>query len=316
MFDRQLVEGSTRIAVISDSLLLIDDSTQSSFEATQLYRQLSNFVIESKKCALNSIELVVEKMYPCLQDYFSKLTKDPSFVQILIVEFTKHFNEYFSKSILTEDEAINLVKKEPYNDSYAYTILNLSGKCEGDFCHLNYVVDSVSLDQFNIDLLKNHPVSEEHFIARSELMFDNLQFHPNTAETLKTVRTGTFKDHTFQIVQSLQTLGYSQSNLSPCISANDADRTQISSWSSKYGANSLSCTGQGSNKPRFNFLLSDSEDELSINCESHLKLNFNNNGEKIEERDERGSKNNRLYFGIHMHNGTKKLLVAHIGEHL
>ena len=316
MFDIQDVIGSTKVAIVCDSLVLIDDSPQSCFEDTQLYKLLSSFIEESKKCSLNSIELVCENIFVGLQDYFANLTGDSSFGQIFMGEFNKYFTVYSSGTIQTEKEALEFATKEPYSDGSAYTFLNLSDKEEGMFSEANYIVDSASLNVFNTDLLKVYPVSEEHFMARSELIFDNLTFHPDTLETLKTVKSGTFRDHTIQIVQGLHTLKYAQENLASTTSDNEADRTQISEWSSQFGDNTLSCTRQGSNKLRYDFSFDDSDDTESINCESHLKLNFNNNGDKIEERGKDGAHYNRLYFGIHMHNGAKKLLVAHIGEHL
>ena len=148
------------------------------------------------------------------------------------------------------------------------------------------------------------------------MIFDNLEFHPDISDTLKTIKSETFKEHTFQIVQGLQTLKYSQDTLPPSTSNNDADLIKISEWSSKFGVTSLSCTKQGKNKPKYDFCLGNIRKNTPINCEFHLKLNFNNSGIKIEERDDSGRMYNRLYFGIHMHHGIKKLLVAHIGKHL
>ncbi|MCB5321685.1 hypothetical protein LH412_06500 [Yersinia intermedia] len=153
--------------------------------------------------------------------------------------------------------------------------------------------------------------SKDDFINSSIKNYDNLVFHENIADTLDTIMQGTYNDYKFIISDSLNALNQCYHLISKCPNKNQEDLNLISEYTATIGKR-LSCTRQGSKKPLFTFPVGDSKETESVNCEYHLKINWNDSGIKL-------TSNNfvRIYFALKYDERSerKNIKVAYIGKH-
>ncbi|ADZ90204.1 hypothetical protein [Marinomonas mediterranea] len=157
----------------------------------------------------------------------------------------------------------------------------------------------------------------DNFIAWSEMNYEYIDFHPDLKNTLSTIQVGTYIDYQSQLSHCLNTLNQSYHLISNDPNKNQEDLNVISAYSHTLG-NSLSCTRQAKNKVSAIFspppLVASSEFE-EINCEYHLKIDTDDNGNRIPH-----GKGNpvRVYFGLKTYKEyeRKQIKLAHMGKHL
>lgn len=155
---------------------------------------------------------------------------------------------------------------------------------------------------------------KEQFIKWSKENYNNIDFHSDVLATLDTIISGTYYDFKVLISDSLNALNQASYILSADPQQNERDLDKIMEYTAKIGRR-LTCTRQGSNKPKFSFSLDAGNDKATeiINCEYHLKINWNDKGIRLVKENYV-----RIYFGMrfYSHLSQKKIKVAHIGKHL
>lgn len=171
-------------------------------------------------------------------------------------------------------------------------------------------------------MLKKHK-KNRHISVIGRFHVDNIDIFrmfvlPNDFETtLSTVKSGDFKKYSVEFTRALSALHNAFPNLTDN-GHNPPDLTKIMEESANAGR-TMKCTPQGDSKNNlfYDFTIVDSNGKIheiqKLNCEYHLKLNFDNQGEKIPK----GAKmNNRAYFGLPLIDGIKYIALAHLGGHL
>ncbi|NOI27847.1 hypothetical protein [Vibrio coralliilyticus] len=178
------------------------------------------------------------------------------------------------------------------------------------------IVDSLtSLYRLNYSNLSNLPISEESFTNRAKLMFSNISYHAGFESTLSTVKSGNFRLYSVEFTRALEALHNAFPKLTN--KGNNQDDLVIISNEAAKSGRSMSCTVQGSNKLALkkNFDLETQDGKIksfiNLNCEYHLKINFDNNGNKLQS-----GFYNRAYFGLPLINGKKYIALLHLGKHL
>ena len=154
--------------------------------------------------------------------------------------------------------------------------------------------------------------NRSQFVEKAKQIFEHLQFHEDFAETLATIKAGTYDDYLDQFSHAFNTLNQAYHFISNRPESNEDDLIVIREISSKLGHH-LECTRQAKIKKTYCF---PSDDEVGkyddVNCEYHLKLNHNDRGQKLSSE-----KYNRAYFGLKYSSkyGRKIIKLAHLGEH-
>ena len=157
-------------------------------------------------------------------------------------------------------------------------------------------------------------MSEDQFTVRAKMLFSNVDFHESFEETLSTVNSGNFKTYSIEFVRAMHALHNAVPKLSQT-GHNPPDLITIKNETGLLGR-TMACTPQGRNKSALYYdfkYLNESEGVykvIKINCEYHLKINFDNTGEKIH-RDNY----NRAYFGLPLIDGKKRIALAFLGKH-
>lgn len=175
--------------------------------------------------------------------------------------------------------------------------------------------DSSALAELNYRNLEDFPINEKSFSDRSKLIFNNITFHKDFSSTLSTVKSGDFKLYSVEFTRAMKTLH----NAFPKLTNkghNPPDLITIRDESHKAGR-TMGCTVQGKNKK----YLCDKDFEVdtldgsthkisNLNCEFHLKVNYDNSGKKLA-----GKFYNRAYFGLPLIKGKKYIALLHLGKH-
>ncbi|MEY8215195.1 MAG: hypothetical protein RPR97_12040 [Colwellia sp.] len=231
----------------------------------------------------------------------------------------QHYLNEFEKSIssnksnITTEEVLETVNEGP--------------SFRGDFASVYYQVghwpnipatihvsNQSSVYELNCQNLELHPISNDDFSERAELLFNNVIFHPDFSETLTTVKTGAFEDYSIEFVRATRALH----NAVPLLTNsghNPPDLITIRDETAKLGR-TMGCTPQGKNKDGlyYDFKIFHDEigkdKEINMSCEYHLKINFDNTGEKINS-----DFYNRAYFGLPLIEGRKRITLAFMGKH-
>ncbi|MEZ8148219.1 hypothetical protein [Enterovibrio norvegicus] len=182
--------------------------------------------------------------------------------------------------------------------------------------HVDLVVsDAPCLYSLNYKNLGSHPISEMSFTKRAKLMYSNISYHRDFHLTLSTVKSGDFKLYAVEFARSLEALH----NAFPKLTNNGHYKPDLEIIKAESGISgrTMGCTVQGSNKLALkrDFDITTLDGDISkhkgLNCEYHLKLNFDNNGRKLND-----GFYNRAYFGLPLINGTKYIALMHLGKHL
>lgn len=194
--------------------------------------------------------------------------------------------------------------------NYSLTIDDIlwPGKSEG--LHTNNWKDTLKK---NALFIAQNSKDKDDFINLSKKNYDNLVFHKDIADTLDSIMQGTYRDYIFIISDSLNALNQCYHFISKLPNKNQEDLNFISAYTANIGKQ-LACTRQGSKKPMFTFPIDDSkgaESEL-INCEYHLKINWNDRGERLKSVDFV-----RIYFALKYDEKSEKksIKLAYIGKH-
>ncbi|GKW14230.1 hypothetical protein PEC301937_01800 [Pectobacterium carotovorum subsp. carotovorum] len=163
----------------------------------------------------------------------------------------------------------------------------------------------------NSKFIAQYNKDKDDFIKLSVLNYDNLIFHQDIASTLDSIPKRTYKNFENIISDALNSLNQCYHFISKEPNKNEEDVDFISSYTATIGRK-LSCSRQGRNKPVFDFTIKGTNDTEKINCEYHLKINWDDTGKRLAS-----SEVIRIYFSLKFDNllGQKKINVAHIGEH-
>lgn len=219
-----------------------------------------------------------------------------------------HVKSNIPSSVLTN--SLTTQKKNSFPRNYALVIDEALWPGIIDDAHTSSWRDTLKKNSTFIALNNK---DKDDFISLSIKNYDNLIFHEDISNTLDTIMRGTYKDYKFIISDSLNALNQSYNFISKSPNNNQEDLNIISDYTGKIGKK-LSCTRQGANKPMFNFPSDDpkSGDYEEVNCEYHLKINWNDKGIRLSSKDYI-----RIYFALKFNAlcGHKKIKVAYIGKH-
>jgi hypothetical protein len=155
------------------------------------------------------------------------------------------------------------------------------------------------------------------FTEKAILVYEHIDFHEDLPKTLATIKQGTLMDYLDVFSHALNTLNQAYHVISIDPAKNDDDLILIRTVSGRLGK-TLDCSGEAKRKPKRSFpkknILPSSPIEYEeINCEYHLKLNYDNNGRRLPNKYF-----NRAYFGLKWSESAnrKEIKLAHLGAHL
>ncbi|MEL0658973.1 hypothetical protein V6255_07445 [Psychromonas arctica] len=184
--------------------------------------------------------------------------------------------------------------------------------------------DACNHNSFNF---RNGLTTPKEFTDKAILTYEHIEFHEEFEDRLNTIKRGVFSDYLSEFSHALNTLNQAYFDISKDgnQNANDLIKIQNISRHKNLQGRELACTQQAKNKPFFNFPnlqikntrnLPNGTKVLehpieSVNCEFHLKLNFNDQNIKLPDDY------NRAYFGLKYCDITKRkyIKIAYIGEH-
>lgn len=263
----------------------------------------------------------------CAKDFLDfKYSSNILSIEEILFEIAKEDLSIFTLYYAMFEQAISHVK----SNISSYALSNLLNKQQNNTFPRNYALtidESVWPDILEVmhtsnwrDTLKKNSIfialnnkNKDDFILLSIQNYDNLVFHENISDTLDTILEGTYSDYKFIISDSLNALNQSYHFISKSPNSNQDDLNIISECTGKIGKK-LSCTRQGANKPTFYFPSDDSKSEKSeiVNCEYHLKINWNDKGIRLSSKHYI-----RIYFALKYNDlfGQKKIKIAYIGKH-
>lgn len=235
------------------------------------------------------------------------------------LSFFGHYYSLFEKSISsiksnicssTYGQLIDKVNIDSFPRNYSLTIDGLLWPGKNESAHTHSWKDTLKKNSI---FIAQNSKNKSDFVQKSQNNYDNISFHKDIGETLDTMQQSTYKDCRVIISDSLNTLNQCYHFISKCPNSNQEDLNFISEYTATIGKK-LSCTRQGSNKRKFDFPIDDSKDSAteSVNCEYHLKINWDDKGIKLT------SKNLiRIYFALKYDDKSerKKIKVAYIGKH-
>jgi hypothetical protein len=247
-----------------------------------------------------------------LEDHFLELTNDSSAAVFLLDQLEKIIGD--KKTYLGTVEIESIVEQNENNSflySYPFTLkfpwLNLDGK--------KYIYDYFDVCNLNSFNFKSGIDSRGSFTIKAIDTYEHVQFSDVFEEKLKTIRNGSFINYLNEFSHALNVLNQAFFKVSNDDSKNEDDLNTISELSKSEALNGrgLDCTRQGANKPNFTFpKIEDPKSTEKVNCEYHLKLDYNDDGERLNSNDYV-----RVYFGLKYNDIYKRkyIRLAYIGEH-
>lgn len=208
-------------------------------------------------------------------------------------------------------------------NEYPYTLKHSWLDIPADL-HIYTYLDVCNLNSFNF---KNGLTTQKQFTDNAIKTYEHIQFHENFEAKLNTIKRGTFTDYLSEFSHALNTLNQAYFAISKDENKNNDDLIIISTLSEQQNLKGrrLACTHQAKNKPFFDFpnlqkpqiQISPNDNKITVypkervNCEYHLKLNFDDQGIKL------ANDYNRAYFGLKYCDITKRkyIKLTYIGEH-
>ncbi|HCH1967005.1 hypothetical protein [Vibrio parahaemolyticus] len=261
-----------------------------------------------------------------LETRLLEITGDPSAAIHFLSEFEKAIG--INKAYLDTTQIVNAIQANPQEAlpfEYAYKI-GFIWPGVSDEKQISSYTDLCNQNSFNF---KNGVTTRKGFTDKAKIVYEHIQFHPQFEDKLQTIKRGTFMDYLSEFSHCLNTLNQASFEISKEENQNLADLQVISDKSAEpeLKGRMLACTRQGANKLYFDFEnLNRGEVKVdsygkekvvypleNINSEYHLKLNFNDQGIKIQSDDDY----NRAYFAMKYCDVTDKkyIKLAYIGEH-
>ncbi|MDE8740380.1 hypothetical protein PZA20_00860 [Pectobacterium polaris] len=263
----------------------------------------------------------------CAKDFLEYKPHDDSMsLEEIIFEIAKDdlsfFSHYLSMFEIAISSVLSNIPSSAYEKSlteprgntfplnYSLTIDDILWPGKSESMHTKNWKDTLKKNSF---FIAQNNKNKDDFIKLSEKNYDNLVFHKDIVNTLDTIIKGTYKDYVFIISDSLNALNQCYHFISKDPNKNQEDLNLISAYTANIGKQ-LACTRQGSKKPMFDFPINDSKGAKSesINCEYHLKINWNDSGKRLES-----TKLVRVYFALKYDDilERKSIKVAYIGRH-
>jgi hypothetical protein len=247
-----------------------------------------------------------------LEDCLLNATNDYGVLSSLLHDIQKciggNTSTYRNTLSMTQEIAtqnyLELPYKHPYTQGGAW--IPLAG-------NPSYVRSYADVCNHNSRYFKNGITNTLEFTKKAELVYEHIEFHCDLAKTLDTIRLGNFSDYFDIFSHALNTLNQAYHAISNNPAANEDDLVVIREVSGRLGR-TLDCTREAKKKHTFNFPKNDNSHENEpINCEYHLKLNFDDKGNRLS-----GKYYNRAYFSLKSYptEERKKIKLAHLGAHL
>jgi len=261
-----------------------------------------------------------------LETRLLEITGDPSAAIHFLSEFEKAIG--INKAYLDTTQIVESIQANPQEAlpfEYAYKIRCVWPRVSEEKQISSYT-ELCNQNSFNF---KNGVTTRKAFTDKAKVVYEHIQFHPQFENKLQTIKRGTFMDYLSEFSHGLNTLNQASFEISKDENQNLADLQVISDKSAEpeLKGRTLACTRQGANKPYFDFenlnrgevqVDGDGKEKIiypleNINSEYHLKLNFNDQGIKIQSNDDY----NRAYFAMKYCDVTDKkyIKLAYIGEH-
>lgn len=259
-----------------------------------------------------------------LEYHLFDITKDPQATSYYLSEIEKIVGSH--KSYLSTENMIQLIYDNDKQGLPLEYALFLDEYWPGVAIDV-HVRDYADVCNLNSQNFKNGITTRSEFAEKAVCIYEHIQFHPQFESKLDTIKNGTFIDYLSEFSHALNTLNQAYFFISNEEDKNEADLLLITKLSSepRLRGRTLMCTRQGSQKPHFDFEnFKKPENKLNdagelevvypletINCEYHLKLNFNDKGIKLPNNY------NRVYFALKFCEETnrKHIKLAYIGEH-
>ena len=290
---------------------------------------LKNVIEQFNESEHNSIEFstdydVLSVNAQSLEDNLLDITQDVGATTYLLSEIEKAIGVH--KSYLDTPAMLALIKANNFQvlpNEYSYTLNNCWLGISVN-SHVYSYLDTCNLNSFNF---KNGVTTQKQFTDKAIKIYEHIQFHKQFEAKLNTIKRGSFSDYLTEFSHALNTLNQAYFTISKDANKNDNDLITISTLSEKKDlkGRELACTPQAKNKPFFDFpnlqnpqvqTLQNGDKKITyplerVNCEYHLKLNFNDQGIKLADDY------NRAYFGLKFCQKTQRkyIKLAYIGEH-
>jgi len=246
-----------------------------------------------------------------LEDRLLKATSDfmvaITFLNEIEKIIGKNKSSYRDTPTMQEEIASQNFNEMPYKYTYAQggTWIPISRKfevaCYSDVCNLNSENFKVGV----IDIIS--------FVKKAKKVYEHIEFHKDISGTLKKIKYGTIINYIGVFSHALNTLNQAYHKISKDPTKNEEDLILISAISGTLG-HTLACSREAKNKHHFEFPKDGSPTESeNINCEYHLKINFDDSGIKLSSQNF-----NRAYFGLKWstQKNRKEIKLAHLGPHL
>lgn len=177
------------------------------------------------------------------------------------------------------------------------------------------VNSTLALFELNYNNLALYPIDADSFSDRARAIFDNINFHKDFPSTLLTVKSGDFRLYSIEFARSLKALHNAFPKLSN--SGHNPPDLNIIKEETSLAGRTMDCTPQGAAKKELcnkDFIIKGidgrNHSKKNLNCEYHLKINFDNAGTKLHR-----SLYNRAYFGLPLIEGKKYIALLHLGKH-
>ncbi|WP_394136259.1 hypothetical protein [Aliivibrio fischeri] len=291
-------------------------------------RKINNFINSFDSSFNNKIEFSTDYSTAkvrdrTLEDELLDITNDYSATIYLLSEIERVIGE--NKSYLDTESMIYKIKSnDTFNipNNYVYT-LDKSWLTIDKIYHVYSYSDVCNINSYKFGCNKNN-VNHEEFTKNAIDVYEHIQFNEVFLPKLATIKRGDLSHYLFEFSHALNVLNQAYFIISSDDNKNEEDLVKISELSHQLGR-TLACTPQAKNKPHFDFYNYNrpisSKDrngnekitypKEQINCEYHLKLNFNDKNIKLPDDY------NRAYFGLKYCDITKKkyIKLAYIGEH-
>ena len=255
-----------------------------------------------------------ERIYRHESVYSEKIFEDwdlmdmynPEFQEVIGRDYSFLLPTIIDQSIATDiDNELVIACLEEHSEQEVNGLLCLHEIAEVDaiFC----VYNRNNWFDFHRYFLGLYPIDEKFYANSCTIYFPDLNFHPNTAATLKTLKGGGLKNFSIIIVKCLTHLN---DDFSSCHIHNNIPAT-LKRFSTICGLD-VSNEGNADRKKDLTFNFIDTKgNRVKIYCEPHIKIS------KSDLPSDNTHHFNRLYFHVgkpEIANGA--ILIAHIGKHL
>ncbi len=216
--------------------------------------------------------------------------------------YDRLLNSRIKKGLDFKNIAVNLNNNPDITKNSFYGVLKTNTDWLGVYADYQ-VSDLQELNDFYEYFLREHPVSEQSFVDRAKKYFLNLDWSNDIAITMRSHGKSS-SQASYGQAPTIGICGFSYGVFDTLKTLNDIDLSNKSTQAilGEIAASSgFQCTAQGGNKSHLRF--------DNINCEFHVKIHTNNTNDGVYYQD-------RVYFGFAPTCDSRRIYVAHSGQHL